>query len=210
MYIPAANAVTDPDEIQALLRGLRLGCLVTAGPEGLYASHLPFFYDEARGVLAGHLARANPHRALAGDAAALAIFQGVDAYVSPSWYPSKHEHQKVVPTWNYEAVQVHGQLAWIDDDAWLEAHLSALTDRFESGRPDPWSTTDAPADYLRRLRGAVAGLELTGLRVEAKRKLSQNRDAPDREGVIAGLSASDSPGDRATAEAMRAVGGGQR
>jgi len=206
MYVPAANAVTDPDEVEALLRGLRFGCLVTHGPEGLFASHLPVLYDAGRGVLAGHLARANPHAAQAGEGeAGLMIFQGAEAYVSPSWYPSKREHGRVVPTWNYEVVHLHGALAWIQDDDWLAAHLAALTDRFEAGRPEPWAVSDAPEEYLQGLRRGVVGLELRIQRVEAKRKLSQNRAPAEREGVIAGLDASPEPGDRAMARAMRAA-----
>ncbi len=202
MYVPAANALTDPAELEGVMRSLRFGCLVTHGSEGLFASHLPFIRDGERGILAGHLARANPHRERAGDTDALAIFRGVDAYVSPSFYPSKAKHGRVVPTWNYEVVHVHGRLTWRDDDAWLAAHLAALTDRFEAGRETPWAVTDAPEDYLRRLRGAIVGLELTIERVEAKRKLSQNRDEADQLGVIAGLSASPSAGDQAVAAAM--------
>jgi transcriptional regulator len=204
MYIPAANAVSDPDELEAMLRGLRLGCLVTHGPEGLFASHLPMLFDAGRATLAGHLARANPHRERAGDGAeALVIFQGPEAYVSPSWYPSKREHGRVVPTWNYEVVHIHGQLTWIDDDAWLEAHLAALADHFEATLPEPWAVSDAPADYLQGLRRGIVGVELQIDRIEPKRKLSQNRPEAEREGVVAGLAASGDLRDQEVAAAMR-------
>ncbi len=114
------------------------------GPEGLFASHLPFVYDAERQVLAGHLARANPHQSRSGGAVALVIFQGANAYVSPSFYPSKAKHGRVVPTWNYEAVHVRGRLTWREDPAWLRSHLNALTDRFEATRDKPWAVSDAP------------------------------------------------------------------
>jgi transcriptional regulator len=203
MYTPDANAVTDEAELDALLRNLRLGVIVTHDDAGgLFASHLPFSYDPDRRLLAGHLAIANPHAHRPDGLGALAIFQGVDAYVSPSWYPSKFKHGKVVPTWNYEAVHIHGRLTWRRDESWLLSHLGALTDHYEAGRLKPWALNDAPEDYLKRQVSKVVGLELTLDRVHAKRKLSQNRDKPDRLGVIAGLSASDDPKDRAVAEAM--------
>lgn len=205
MYTPEANAVTDEAEIEALLQTLGLGCLVTHDADGgLFASHLPFSYDPDRRLLTGHLAIANPHAHRPDGLAAVAIFQGVDAYVSPSWYPSKFKHGKVVPTWNYEAVHVHGRLTWRRDAAWLRSHLAALTDQHEAGRVKPWALDDAPEDYLKRQVSKVVGLELSLDRVTAKRKLSQNRDDPDQLGVIAGLSASDAPTDRAVAAKMTA------
>jgi len=206
MYVPEAFAVTDEGESAALLERLAFGCLVTHGPDGLFASHLPFVHDAERRVLAGHLARANPHRSRARETEALVIFQGPNAYVSPSFYPSKVKHGRVVPTWNYEAVHVKGQLSWNEDPAWLRAHLNALTNRFEESRAKPWAVEDAPAEYLDRMIGGVVGLEIAVDDVQAKRKLSQNRDDPDRLGVIAGLSASDSATDRTVAAAMNDVG----
>jgi len=202
MYMPEAFAVTDEAEGAALLERLAFGCLVTHGPDGLFASHLPFVYDPERRVLAGHLARANPHRSRAGEDEALVIFQGANAYVSPSFYPSKVKHGRVVPTWNYEAIHLRGRLSWREDPAWLRAHLNVLTDRFEASRAKPWAVADAPEDYLERMIGGIVGLEIAVEEIQAKRKLSQNRDGPDRLGVIAGLSASDSAADRAVAVAM--------
>jgi len=187
MYLPDAFAVTDPAEIKDLLARTPLGSLITHGPDGLFATHLPFVHDAARGVLAGHLARANPHRDKAGDGQALVIFQGADAYVTPSWYPSKAEHGKVVPTWNYEAVHVYGVIAWREEPEWLRANVEALTRRFEAGQATPWAVDDAPQGYIDKLARGIVGVEFHIERIEAKRKLSQNRSDADRQGVAVGL-----------------------
>ena len=207
MYIPDAFAVTDPAEIAALLGGARLAVLVTHGAEGLFATHLPLIHDAAAGTLNGHMARTNPHRARAGDGEALVIVQGVEAYVSPSFYPAKAEHGRVVPTWNYEVVHVHGRLTWHEEADWLHANVAALTDRFEAGREPPWALADAPESYVAGMLRAIVGVELAITRVEAKRKLSQNRGEADRAGVIEGLAASPREGDRAVAAAMAALAG---
>lgn len=143
MYAPVAFRVEDPVEIAAMLVEIRLALLVTTGPEGLSASHLPFMYEPERNRLVGHLARANPHRALAGEGEALAIVPGPEAYVSPAWYPSKAEHGRVVPTWNYTAVHIHGRLSWIEDAEHLRELVGELTERMEAGRPAPWAVSDA-------------------------------------------------------------------
>jgi transcriptional regulator len=204
MYTPKAYAVRDAALIEDMLEGLTFGCLVSAGPDGISATHMPFLYDAERRILAGHMARANPHHGQAGGGASLAIFQGVNGYISPSWYASKAVDGRVVPTWDYEAVHVHGPLAWRDDEAWLRSHLTQMTDRFEAGRAEPWAFTDAPEDYVQGLFGHLIGFELGIESVEAKRKLSQNRPDADQLGVIAGLSASASPFDQALAAAIKA------
>jgi transcriptional regulator len=209
MYSPAHFTVTDPTVVDAMLLRAPLGCLVTHGPEGLYASHLPLLHDRARGVLAGHLARANPHRDMTGGGQALVVFQAVDAYVSPNWYPGKAEGGRVVPTWNYEAVHVYGELAWIEDAAWVRANVAGLADRFEAAQPQPWALDDAPADYVAGMLKAIVGVEIRIARVEAKRKLSQNRGAADRKGVIAGLGSSAREADRAVAALMAAEPAGR-
>ena len=193
MYSPAAFAVTDPTEIAAMLARAPLACLITHGAEGLFASHLPMIHDARRGTLSGHLARANPHRDHADDGLALVVFKGPDAYVTPGWYPSKAEHGRVVPTWNYEAVHVQGHITWREDPDWLHANVEALTHRFEADRPNPWSLDDAPPGYIDALVGGIIGVELQIVGIKAKRKLSQNRPAPDREGVIAGLAGQGDP-----------------
>jgi transcriptional regulator len=206
MYTPPLFAVTGQDQLDQILENAGLGCLITHGPDGLFASHLPFVHDAADHRLRGHLAMANPHRRMAGGGEALVVFQGVDAYISPGFYPSKAEHGKVVPTWNYEAVHVHGRLVWHEDAAWLRANVAALTDRFERGRQDPWSIEDAPEPYIDAMLGAIVGVELRITRVEAKRKLSQNRNAADRAGVIEGLAACPGHGAQAMAQTMANLG----
>lgn len=202
MYQPDAFAVTDPVEIEAALIALRFGCLVTHDASGLFATPMPFLYDPGRRVLTGHMARPNLHWERAGETEALALFQGAEAYVSPSWYPSKAKHGRVVPTWNYEVTHVHGRTSWRHEVDWLIAHVGALSQRHEAARAEPWSVTDAPAEYIRGLASGIVGLELAIDRVEIKRKLSQNRPETDRLGVIAGLSASDSESDRRMAAVM--------
>lgn len=204
MYPPANFVVDDPQTLAAMLASVRLGALVTHGETGFSVTHMPFVHDAATNVLQGHVAGVNPQHG-AGETQAVAIFQPAQAYVSPAYYPSKAEHGRVVPTWNYEALHVHGRLRWSRDPVWLRAHLERLTARFEAGRAAPWALADAPADYLERLIRGIAGAELVIERVEGLRKLSQNKGDPDRLGVIEGLSASADLDDRGVAAAMRAL-----
>ncbi len=203
MYTPPHFAEHDPDAIAALIEGARLGLLVTHGPQGLYATHLPFLHDRERNRLVGHIARANPHPARAGDDDALVVLTGPEAYVSPAWYPSKAADGRQVPTWNYEAVHLYGRLQWFDDPARLLEVVRRLSDRHERGRAEPWSVDDAPADYVERLLRGIVGVELHVTRVEAKRKMSQNKPESDRSGVVEGLASSPDPRDRLVADAMR-------
>jgi transcriptional regulator len=179
--------------------------LVTHGADGFHTTVLPLLLDPTageRGSLAGHVALPNPQWASADGAAAIAIFVGPDAYVTPSWYPEKRRSGRVVPTWNYVTAVVHGTLAVHRDPAWLATHLRHLVDRHEAGRPTPWSVDDPPAGYIAGQARGVVGLELRIDRVEAKRKLSQNRSADDVAGAIAGLDQG-GPGERAVADEMR-------
>ena len=198
----SAFAITEFTEVEAMLSAVRFGSLVTHGPEGLSVTHMPFVYDAGTRTLRGHVARANAQPGRDGGGEALTTFVGPNAYVSPNHYPSKQQHGRVVPTWNYESVDAFGSIRWIEDAGWLHANLTALTDRFEAGQWKPWAVSDAPADYVERLVTAIVGVELSITRVEARRKLSQNREEPDRLGVLAGLSAGD-PGDKAVADLMR-------
>jgi transcriptional regulator len=188
MYVPSAFAPTD-DDVEALLLRHRAADLVTAGPDGLTATMLPFLYDAKRRTLRGHLARNNDHWRTADGAAGLVIVRGPDAYVSPSWYASKAEHGRVVPTWNYVTAHVHGVVTVHDDPAWVAHLVRELTERHEAGRPMPWSVDDAPPKFLAGQLRAIVGIELAIERIEAKFKLSQNRPAVDVDGVIAGLRA---------------------
>jgi transcriptional regulator len=194
--------VTEGAEIEAMLASVRLGSLVTHGPAGLCVTHMPFLYDASTRTLRGHIARSNAQRGRDGGGDALALFVGPNAYVSPNSYPSKQQHGQVVPTWNYQSVEVYGALRWTDDRDWLRTNVAALTDRFEAEQHKPWSLSDAPADYVERLLGAIVGVELAVSRVEARRKLSQNRTEPDRLGVLAGFLAGDAA-EQAVAELMR-------
>jgi transcriptional regulator len=200
MYPPPIY-LASPDEAQSMLRAVGLGALVTHGADGFAVTHMPFVYDENEGALVGHVSRRNPH-ALGLASEGVVIFSGPDAYVTPSLYPSKALHGRVAPTWNYVALHVHGRLEWIDDPVWLRGNLGRLTDRFEAGREEPWKVDDAPEDFTAQLIPRIVGLRLRPDRVEARRKLSQEKKEPDRLGVLAGLSASEDLASRAVASAM--------
>ena len=194
MYTPRAFALDDLPEIQQLIQHTRLAQLITVGENGLQASHLPLLLnpDEGpNGTLYGHLAKANPQwRELQNGSEALVIFAGADAYISPAFYPAKAEHGKVVPTWNYIAVHAYGTPAVFSDAERLLKVVTALTDRHESGRAQPWRVSDAPADYIDGMLKAIVGFALPIERLVGKRKLSQNRSAADMAGVRDGLAAS--------------------
>lgn len=208
MYIPRTNAEDRPEVLAAFMRAHPFATLVSAGPSGdLWATHLPVVFDPARGsrgVIEGHVARANPHHKLVRAAAeqatapgeSLVIFTGPDAYVTPNWYPSKAEHGRVVPTWNYIAVHVHGSLTLREDPSWLLAHVTRLTTQSEAGRPAPWAVADAPEEYLAGQIKAIVGFELQITRIEGRWKMSQNRPPEDIDGVVEGLAASARPMDR--------------
>ncbi|MDP3032617.1 MAG: FMN-binding negative transcriptional regulator [Rhodocyclaceae bacterium] len=190
MYIPASFREEDTETLHALIHTHPLGTLVTHGAAGLQASPLPFLLDAnrgAHGTLRAHMARANPHwRALAGEQC-LVIFQGPDAYVTPDWYPSKQTTHKVVPTWNYATVHARGAIRVVDDPDWLARQIADLTAVHEARRARPWSPADAPADFIAAQRQAVIGLEIVIAQIEGKWKMSQNKDAADRQGVVDGL-----------------------
>ncbi|WP_224392296.1 FMN-binding negative transcriptional regulator [Pseudonocardia sp. ICBG1293] len=201
MYVPAHFAPTDED-VRQLLDRPGAADLVTAGPEGLDATLLPFVHDRGRGSLLGHLARNNDHWTRADGRQGLVIVRGPDSYVSPSWYASTAEHGRVVPTWNYVTAHVRGTVVVHDDIAWLEDVVRRLTDLHEAGRAAPWSVDDAPEAFVRGQLRAIVGVELRIESVEAKVKLSQNRPAADVDGVVRGLEAAGDP-DTARAVAAR-------
>ncbi|HVV95189.1 MAG TPA: FMN-binding negative transcriptional regulator [Hyphomicrobiales bacterium] len=207
MYIPADFREERLPVLHDFIAANGFAPVVTQGAEGLEASHLPWLIDRAAGpfgTLRAHLARANRHwRRIADGADALVIFGGPNAYVSPSWYPSKAEHGRVVPTWNYIVVHVRGRARIVEDRAWLRDFLPALTARHEAGRPAPWAVSDAPADYVEDMMGAIVGIEVPITAIEGKWKLSQNRPVADRRGTAAGLAAEDASGAQAVAAAMR-------
>ena len=209
MYQVGAFREERIDVMHALMRNHRLATLVTVNDGVPEANHLPLLIDpepSPHGTLRGHVARANPVWRQAGGQEVLAIFQGPQAYVTPSWYPSKRETGQVVPTWNYAVVHAYGPLVVHDDRDWLRALVTRLTDQQEAGLPQPWRVTDAPADYLERMLGAIVGIEIPLARLSGKWKVSQNRTAADRAGVAEGLG---SQGD-AQAQAMADLVAGKR
>jgi transcriptional regulator len=192
MYTPAQFKVEDVGEAHALMRAHPFAILVTHGADGVVATHLPTVLkvDEpnALGRIECHLARPNPQwKTFAPDTDALMIFQGAEAYIRPGWYPSKTQHGKAVPTWNYAVVHAYGRLQVMDDKDWLLRHVGELSDQQEAPYSTPWSMADAPADYLDRQARGIVGLTLAVTRLEGKIKMSQNRDMGDREGVVRGL-----------------------
>ena len=204
MYQPAQFAEHRPDEWHRLIREHPLGMLVTATAAGLEAEHLPFVLEAERGpagTLLAHVARANPvWRAVGEGDAVMVVFRGVQGYISPSWYPSKHEHHRHVPTWNYEVVHVHGRIRVLDDTNAVRGAVAKLTRQSEAGQPVPWKMGDAPTDYLASELAQIVAIEIAIERIEGKRKLSQNRDERDFRNVVETL---EQRGELALAEAMR-------
>lgn len=206
MYIPSSFAEEDVPTLHAFVEAHPLAALVTAigGAEGLFATHLPLLLDRtvgSLGRLVGHIARANPHaRQLANGAnEALVIFTGPDAYITPSWYATKSETGRVVPTWNYVAVHAYGKVTLCGEPEFLRPHLEALTKRHEQSRAGTWEVSDAPDTYIAQQMRAIVGVEITIERLEGKWKMSQNRSADDVDGVERGLSSSAVPRDHVVA-----------
>lgn len=191
MYQPKLHRVEDLARQHDFMRAHPLGLLVTRGAESPAANPVPFLLDPGAGslgVLRAHVARANPQwRELDGAREALVVFLDPGGYVTPSWYPSKREHGKVVPTWNYVCVQARGRPRAIHDRDWLRRQVDALTAEREAGRTNPWATADAPSDYMEEMLRALVGIEMAIESIEGKWKMSQNRSRADRSGVVAGL-----------------------
>ena len=202
MYVPPAFKDDDLQNIRAIICSSRLATLVTATADGPIATPLPLFLDETegeRGVLYGHLAKGNPQWRLAPNGEALTIFMGPEAYVTPSWYATKQETGKVVPTWNYIAVHAYGPVEFFNEPERLLDVVTRLTDIHEKSRAMPWAVGDAPADFIASQLHGIVGLRIPVTRFEGKRKMSQNRPEADRIGVAAGLAASQKPQDREVA-----------
>lgn len=206
MYTPSYFKDEDLVSLHRQIEVTRLATLVTFDETGLQASHVPLLLDPAlgtHGTLSGHLAKANPQwKALATGAEALLIFQGADAYISPSFYPAKAEHGKVVPTWNYVVVHAYGRPEVFTDPTRLLGIVRALTDKHESTRAEPWAVSDAPADYIEKMLNGIVGFSIPIERLEGKRKLNQNRSAEDIAGVSKGLAASQDHSDQEIARLM--------
>ncbi len=206
MYFPHHFAESRPEILGAFIRQHPFATLVSLGGDGLVGSHLPMLWDSEPapfGTLTGHIARPNPQATGAqANVEALAVFLGPQAYISPNWYPSKREHGKVVPTWNYIAVHAYGPLKLIDDAEWLRRLVTRLTNLHESFSAVPWKVTDAPPAFVDQMLKGIVGIELALTRLEGKWKLSQNRPATDRTGTVAGLEAR---GDAASCEMAGAM-----
>lgn len=189
MHVPGHFEQTDREKILALIRARPLATVLTRGTGGLDANHIPLLVADELGTLTGHVARVNPMWSSLADDEVLAVFHGPEHYITPSWYATKAETGRVVPTWNYAAVHVRGRLRVIEDAAWLRAHLEASTTQYEARFEAPWRLDDAPADYTDKLLGAIVGIEIAVTGVSAKWKVSQNHPAANRAGVVAGLRA---------------------
>lgn len=191
MYVPHFNRIDDLGHARAFVAAASVGTLVTTGTDGVPdATLLPILWEGDRVI--AHFARANEHwKRIVEGAPGLIIVYGPEAYVTPSWYAAKAEHGKVVPTWNYSAVQLRGTVTVHDDVEWLRDAVTRLTDRHETPRDEPWAVTDAPAKYVDGQLRAIVGVEMTVERADAKAKWSQNRSDADRDGVVAGFEAAD-------------------
>jgi transcriptional regulator len=190
MYLPAAFREDRLETLHALIREHPLGTLITAGAGGLLANLAPFILIDGgdKGILRAHIARANDQvEALRSGAETLVVFQGPQAYISPSWYAAKAEHGRVVPTWNYVVVQARGTARLIEDASWIRAQIDELTASQENRRPEPWKVSDAPEPFIAGQIGAIVGVEIPIASIEGKWKVSQNRSAADRKGVVEGL-----------------------
>lgn len=212
MYQPPHFREDRAEVLHALMREHCFATLVTLGPDGLIANHLPMEIDPEPapfGTLRGHLAKGNPQwRDFSTDLPALVIFSGPQAYITPSWYATKSETGRVVPTWNYMAVHAYGRPRSFDDPGRLKSLVTALTARQEKDFAEPWQVDDAPADFIEHQLKGIVGIELTVERLEGKWKLSQNRSAADRAGVIDGLSRMSGPDALKMADAMSRMADG--
>lgn len=213
MYNPSANRVDDVAMIHELIERARFAHVISHADDVFASSGLPLLLDRSAGefgVLRGHFARANDQWKALDGASVLALFPLTDGYVTPSRYPSKAEHHRVVPTWNYEVVHAHGTVRIHDDPAWVRKLVADLTDHHEAARHDldiapQWAVTDAPSDFIDKQLRAIVGIEIKITQLDGKRKLSQNRSDADRLEVIVGHATSPAEDDRALAVAMREV-----
>ena len=187
MYLPRHFEQHDAEALQRLMREHPLATLVTLQDGLPTADHVPLEFDATTQTLRGHVARANPLWRAAAGQPVLAVFSGPQAYITPSWYPSKAATHKVVPTWNYTVVHAHGVLRAVEDAPWLHTLVSRLSDHHESPRAQPWAVSDAPDDYVQQMLRAIVGIEIPVDRLIGKWKISQNRAEPDRLGVADGL-----------------------
>ncbi|SAK80418.1 transcriptional regulator [Caballeronia calidae] len=205
MYIPPHFAQTRPDELLRIIRAHPLGMLVTHDSAGFDADHIPFEFDPdqgTHGVLTAHVARANDlWRRCPSGSPVMVVFRGAEAYISPNWYPSKHEAHRQVPTWNYEVVHAHGTLTIRDDERFVRGLVARLTRRHEANEPAPWKMGDAPPEFIDGMLRSIVGIEIAVTSLVGKSKLSQNKEARDRNGAADALA---SRGHHELAQSMRA------
>ena len=188
MYNPPHFAIAEPAELHRIMQTHPLGVLVHTNAQGLDANHIPFEFDPAQGALGtltGHVSRNNSmwQEAVTGSEV-MVIFRGAEHYISPNWYPTKHETHKLVPTWNYEVVHAHGTITIHDDERFLRGVVARLTRRHEANEPKPWKMGASSADFIDGMLKAIVGIEITVTRLEGKAKFSQNREPRDRVGAI--------------------------
>ena len=209
MYIPKYHALTDVNAMHTHIQQHPLGAWVVATTEGLVANHIPFFLNQEPapfGQLIGHVSRANPvWRQLADGQPCVVMFMGPQAYITPSWYPSKAMHGKVVPTWNYVTVHAHGTARAIQDTDWILQMVQQLTNAQESARPAPWQVTDVPGDFIEQKLRAIVGIEINIDRLEGRIKVSQDKEEADRAGVMQGLSQEPDSGSQAMANLVESA-----
>lgn len=191
MYTPKYHALTDVATMHTHIAQHPLGAWVCAGQSQLIANHIPFVLDVqhgSQGRLLGHVSRANPvWREISGGVASVVMFMGPHAYITPSWYPGKHQHGKVVPTWNYVTVHAHGVARAIEDTDWILDVVNRLTDAQEARHANPWKVSDAPSAYVKQKLRAIVGIEIMIERLEGRLKVSQDEDEQDRLGTVEGL-----------------------
>ncbi|MCC0044332.1 MAG: FMN-binding negative transcriptional regulator [Brucellaceae bacterium] len=206
MYMPSSAREERRDVLIAAMRDIQFAALVSSGPEGLHATHLPILLREEGDdlLIEAHVAKGNPHWKLAG-APTLAIFQGPQAYIHPGWYESKKEHGRVVPTWTYIAVHAHGSIEAFDAQEELLDHVGRLTSQNEEKRAEPWAVTDAPEKYLDAMTRAIVGIRMRVERIEGSWKLNQHKSDADRAGVVSGLAAEERAGAQAISAQMQAL-----
>ncbi|MFT5136154.1 MAG: transcriptional regulator [Candidatus Azotimanducaceae bacterium] len=207
MYNLSPFKQEEDQQLKSFIAQYPLATLVSINSSGLEANHIPLYFvedEDAKPLLKGHIAKANPlWKEVADKSRVLMIFQGPQSYISPNWYPSKKEHGKVVPTWNYAVVHLRGEISFISDNAWKLDMLNTLTNKSERHQTAPWKVADAPEGYIERQVAGIVGIEISLSSMQGKWKMSQNKSASDHQGVVDGLSNSDSPGAGETADLMK-------
>ena len=189
MYTPDAFREENASRLVEIIRSEPLGTLIVAGADGIEANHIPFVYDsDGHGILQAHIPRANPlSKTLSAVTTCLVIFHGANGYLSPSWYATKRAHGKVVPTWNYAVVHVHGRARLVEESDWILDQLHTLTRQSEHENPEPWSVSDAPVEFIDKLLNSLVGIEISIDRIEGKTKASQNQPAENQQSILAAL-----------------------